>query len=166
MVCMPNVLRRKPNVLRRVPNVLRRNPMFLDASPMFLDACPMFLDASPMFLDAQAYDVSVKTGQATLHKDLPLSGSRPAEQSNCFKRRRIRSDPECARRSQRWPPQLFDHLGQCSQCWWVGWGQKASWLASDSIRWPPFMSWRGYEKWYSGECRQGAPAVAKVLQKI
>ncbi len=50
---------------------------------------------------AQAHDVSVKTVNATLHKDLPLSGSRPAERSNCFSRRRRRSDPECARQSQR-----------------------------------------------------------------
>ncbi len=28
---------------------------------------------------AQAYDVSVKTVHATRHKDLPLSGSQPAE---------------------------------------------------------------------------------------
>jgi hypothetical protein len=36
---------------------------------------------------AQAHDVSVKTVQATLHKDLMLSGSRPAERSNFFTRR-------------------------------------------------------------------------------
>ncbi len=50
---------------------------------------------------AQAYDVSVKMVHATLDKDLPLSGSRQAERSNCFTRRRRRSDPECARRSQQ-----------------------------------------------------------------
>ncbi len=49
---------------------------------------------------AQAHDVSVKMIHATLHKDLPLSGSRPAERSNCFTRRRRRSDPEFAKRSQ------------------------------------------------------------------
>ncbi len=59
----------------------------------------------------QAHDLLVETVHATLHKDLPLSGSRPAERSNCFTKRQRRSDPECARRSQRWPPQLFDHLG-------------------------------------------------------
>ncbi len=36
---------------------------------------------------AQAHDVSVKMVHATLHKDLPLSGSRPAERSNFFTRR-------------------------------------------------------------------------------
>ncbi len=36
---------------------------------------------------AQAHDVSVKTVHATLHKDLPLSGSQPAERSNCFTKR-------------------------------------------------------------------------------
>jgi hypothetical protein len=36
---------------------------------------------------AQAHDVSVKTVHVTLHKDLPLSGSRPAERSNFFTRR-------------------------------------------------------------------------------
>jgi hypothetical protein len=36
---------------------------------------------------AQAHDVSVKTVHATLHKDLPLSGSHPAERSNFFTRR-------------------------------------------------------------------------------
>jgi hypothetical protein len=41
---------------------------------------------------AQAHDVSVKTVHATLHKDLLLSGSRPAERSNCFTRRRRRSN--------------------------------------------------------------------------
>ncbi len=35
----------------------------------------------------QAHDVSVKTVLATLNKDLPLSGSRPAERSNFFTRR-------------------------------------------------------------------------------
>jgi hypothetical protein len=40
---------------------------------------------------AQAHDLSVKTVHATLHKDLPLSGSWPAERSNCFTRRRRRS---------------------------------------------------------------------------
>jgi hypothetical protein len=35
---------------------------------------------------AQAHDVSVKTVHATLHKDLPLSESRPAKRSNFFKR--------------------------------------------------------------------------------
>ncbi len=50
---------------------------------------------------AQAHDVSVKMVHATLHKYLPLSGSRPAERSNCFTRRRRRSNLECARRSQQ-----------------------------------------------------------------
>jgi hypothetical protein len=50
---------------------------------------------------AQAHDVSVKTVHVTLHKDLPLSGSWPAEQSNCFMRRRRRSNLECARRSKQ-----------------------------------------------------------------
>ncbi len=36
---------------------------------------------------AQAHDVSVKTVHATLHKDLPPSGSRPAERSNFFTRK-------------------------------------------------------------------------------
>ena len=36
---------------------------------------------------AQAHDVSVKMVHATLHKDLPLSGSRPAKRSNFFTRR-------------------------------------------------------------------------------
>ncbi len=64
----------------------------------------------------QAHNVLVKTVHATLHKDLPLSGSWAADRSNCFTRRRRRSDSECARWSQRWPPQLFDHLGQRYQC--------------------------------------------------
>ncbi len=34
---------------------------------------------------AQAYNVLVKTVHATLHKDLPLSGSQPAEQSNALR---------------------------------------------------------------------------------
>jgi hypothetical protein len=50
---------------------------------------------------AQAHDMSVKMVQATLHKDLPLSGSRTAERSNCFTRRQRRSNLECARRSQQ-----------------------------------------------------------------
>ena len=36
---------------------------------------------------AEAHDVSVKTVHATLHKDLPLSGSCLAERSNFFTRR-------------------------------------------------------------------------------
>ncbi len=36
---------------------------------------------------AQAHDVLVKMVHATLHKDLPLSGSRPAKCSNFFTRR-------------------------------------------------------------------------------
>jgi hypothetical protein len=36
---------------------------------------------------AQAHDVSVKIVHATLHKDLPLSGSHPAERLNFFTRR-------------------------------------------------------------------------------
>jgi hypothetical protein len=40
---------------------------------------------------AQAHDVSVETVHATLHKDLPLLGSWPAERSNCFTRRWRRS---------------------------------------------------------------------------
>jgi hypothetical protein len=36
---------------------------------------------------AQAHDVSVKMVHTTLHKDLPLSGSPPAERLNCFTRR-------------------------------------------------------------------------------
>ncbi len=36
---------------------------------------------------AEAHDVSVKMVHATLHKDLPLSGSCPAERSNFFTRR-------------------------------------------------------------------------------
>ncbi len=39
---------------------------------------------------AQAHDVSVKTVHATIHKDLPLSGSQPAERSNCLTRRLFR----------------------------------------------------------------------------
>ncbi len=46
---------------------------------------------------AQAHDVLIKTVHATLHKDLPLSGSQPAERSNFFTSRLRRSDPECAR---------------------------------------------------------------------
>jgi hypothetical protein len=36
---------------------------------------------------AQAHYVLAKTVHPILHKDLPLSGSRPTEQSNCFNRR-------------------------------------------------------------------------------
>jgi hypothetical protein len=36
---------------------------------------------------AQAHDVSAKTVHASLHKDLPLSGSWPAGRSKCFTRR-------------------------------------------------------------------------------
>jgi hypothetical protein len=36
---------------------------------------------------SQAHDVLVKMVHANLHKDLPLSGSPPAERLNCFTRR-------------------------------------------------------------------------------
>ncbi len=66
---------------------------------------------SVMKLD-QAHNVSAKTVHGTLYKNLPLPGSRPAEQSNCFTRRWRKSDPEHAKRPQRWLPWLFDHLEQ------------------------------------------------------
>ncbi len=50
---------------------------------------------------AQGHNMSAQTVHATLHKDLLLLRSQQGERSNCFPRRRRRSDPEHARRSQR-----------------------------------------------------------------
>jgi hypothetical protein len=114
---------------------------------------------------AQDHDVSAKTVHATLHNDLPLSRSRPDWRSNCFTRERRRSDPERDRRSQRWSPRLFNYIGQRSHCWCMGQGRRAISPVSVSISRPPWRSWRGYEKWRTGERRQGAPAIVRALGK-
>ncbi len=109
--------------------------------------------------------MSVKAVHANLHKDLPLSGSRPAEGSNCFMRRRRRRNLECARRSQQYRHSFLtisDNVLNVGG--WAGGEKQASRYQPQSGGLPEGAG--GSKKWRGGELCQGSPAVAGALQKI